>query len=98
VGLKLNGIHQLLIYADEVGLEVNTETAKYILRHQNPGQNHDIKTANRSFQNVSQFRYLGITATNEKFIQEDILRRLISGNACYHSVQSFCLLVCCLKT
>jgi hypothetical protein len=31
-------------------------------------------------------------------IQEEINRRLDSGNACYHSAQNFCFLVCCLKT
>jgi hypothetical protein len=69
VGLKLNGIHQLLAYADvnllgdnidtinkntetltdadkEVGLEINREKTKYMLlsRHQNAGQNCDIKS------------------------------------------------------
>jgi hypothetical protein len=57
-------------------------------RHQNVGQNWDIKIANRSFQNVSQFKYLGPTVTNQNLIQEEIKRRLNSGNACYHSVQS----------
>jgi hypothetical protein len=73
VGLKLNGTHKLLVYADdvnllgdnidtikknrgtladagkEVGLEVNIEKTKYMLlsRHQNAGQNHDIKIPNR---------------------------------------------------
>jgi hypothetical protein len=73
VGLKLNGKHQLLVYADdenllsdnigtikrntqpliyaikEVGLEVNTEKTKYMLksRHQNAGQNHDMKIGYR---------------------------------------------------
>jgi hypothetical protein len=72
VGLKLNGIYQLLAYADmnlrgdnidtikkntktlidvnkEVGLEINVEKTKYMLlsRHQNVGQNRDIKIANR---------------------------------------------------
>jgi hypothetical protein len=105
VGLKLNGIHQLLVFADdvnllgdnvdtikkntqilikaskEVGLEVNTERTKYMLlsRHQNAGQNHDIKLGNRRFENVAQFRYLGTTITN---------RRLNSGNACHNSVQN----------
>jgi hypothetical protein len=37
---------------------------------------------------VSQFKYLGTTVTNENLIQEEIKRRLNSGNACYHSVQS----------
>jgi hypothetical protein len=57
-------------------------------RHQNVGQNWDIKIASRSFENVSQFKNLGTTVTNQNLIQEEIKRRLNSGNACYHSVQS----------
>jgi hypothetical protein len=57
-------------------------------RHQNVGQNWDIKIANRSFENVSQFKYLRTTVTNQNFIQEEINRRLNSGNTCYHSVQN----------
>jgi hypothetical protein len=74
----------------EVGLEINVENTKYMLLscHQNAGQNQDIEIANRSFENVSQFNYLGTTVTNQNLIQEEIKRRLSSGNACYHSVQS----------
>jgi hypothetical protein len=57
-------------------------------RHQNVGRNRNIKIANRSFGNVSQFKYLGTTVTNQNLIQEQIKRRLNSGNACYHSVQN----------
>jgi hypothetical protein len=56
--------------------------------HQNAGQNRDIKIANRPFQNVSQFKYLGTVVTNQNLIQEEIKRRLNPGNACYHSVQN----------
>jgi hypothetical protein len=65
------------------------EKTKFMLLppHQNAGQNRDLKIANRSIENVSHFKYLGTTVTNEKFIQEDIKRRLNSGNACNHSVQ-----------
>jgi hypothetical protein len=114
VGLKLNGTHQLLAYADdvnllgdntdtirentetlidaskEVGLEINVEKTKYRLlsHHQKVGRNQEIKIANRSFENVSQFKYLAMTVINQNLIQEKIKRRLNSGNACYHSVQN----------
>jgi hypothetical protein len=83
VGVKLNGTHQFLAYAEDVNLlgdnidtiekntetlidaskevclEINIEKTKYtsmlLSRHQNAGQNRDIKIANRSFENVSQF-------------------------------------------
>jgi hypothetical protein len=60
------------------------EKTKYMLLscHQNVGQNWDIKIANRPFENVSQYKYLGMTVTNQNFIQEEIKRRLNSGNAC----------------
>jgi hypothetical protein len=114
VGLKLNGTHQLLAYADDVnllgdnidtikkntetlidtsnegGLEINVEKTKYMLlsRHQNAGQNRGIELANRWFENVLPFKYLGTTVTNQNLIQEEIKRRFSSGNARYHSVQS----------
>jgi hypothetical protein len=46
-------------------------------RHQNVAQNRDIKIANRLFENVSQFKYLGTTVTNQNLIQEknDIIRQ-----------------------
>jgi hypothetical protein len=51
------------------------------------GRNRDKKIGNRSFESVSQFKYLGTTVTNQQLILEEIKWRLNSGNACYHSVQ-----------
>jgi hypothetical protein len=72
----------------EVGLEINIQKTKYMLlsHHQNVGQNRDIKTATTSFENVSQFKCLRAIVTNQNLIQEEIKRRLNTGNACYHSV------------
>jgi hypothetical protein len=58
----------LIDASKEVGLEINVEKTKYMLpsRQQNVGQNRDIEIANRSFENVSQFKYLR-TVTKWKF-------------------------------
>jgi hypothetical protein len=76
VGLKLNGTHKLLAYADDVNLlgdnidtiKKNTETL--IDASNEVGLEiivENIKIAKRSFENVSQFKYLGTTVTNKKF-------------------------------
>jgi hypothetical protein len=68
-----------------------------VFHDRNAGQIREIKIGNRSFENVSQFKYLGTTITNQNLIQEEIKRRLNSGNACYHSAQNLCPLACCQK-
>jgi hypothetical protein len=50
-------------------------------RHHNARQNHNIKPANRSPENVPKFRYLGTVLTNQNLIYEEIMSRLNSGNA-----------------
>jgi hypothetical protein len=75
----------------EVGLAVNVDKTKYMLvsGHQNAASpNWDIKLGNRLFKNMLQFKYLGI------LIQEEINKRLNSGNTCCDSVKN--LLFSCL--
>jgi nitrous oxide reductase len=74
---------QTLINASKgVDLEVKAEKTKYMLSYcHNAGQNHYIKIVNRSFENVVQLKYFGMTITNENLIQKEIKRRLNSGNA-----------------
>jgi hypothetical protein len=64
------------------------ETFQILRSRHNEEQNHDTNKANRSFENVAQFKYLGITVTDENLIQEEIKRKLNSSNSCYHSVQN----------
>jgi hypothetical protein len=90
----------LIDASKEVGLEINADKTKYmsLSRHQNVGQNWYIRIANRSFGNVPQFKYLGMTVTNQNVIQGEIKRRLNSVILAIIRSRTFCLLVCCQKT
>jgi hypothetical protein len=71
LGDNINAIKKNMLLIDasneEVGLKVNAEKTKYMLisRHQNVGQNHIVKLANRSLESVAKFRYLGMTVTSK---------------------------------
>jgi hypothetical protein len=80
----------LIDASKEVGLEINVKKTKYMLVSylKNAGQNQEIKIGNRSFENMSQFKYLGMTVRSQNLILEETKRILNSGSACYHSVQN----------
>jgi hypothetical protein len=59
--------------------------------HQNERQIHDIKVANRFFQNVAKIKHFGTTLTNQNCIREEIKIILNSGNAAHDSVQNILL-------
>jgi hypothetical protein len=43
---------------------------------------HSIKIANRSFEDVAEFEYLGTKITDQNCMQEETKSRLNSANAC----------------
>ena len=55
---------------------------------QNAGWSHNIKIDSSSFERVEEFKYLETTQTNQNSIQEEIKKKVSSGNACYHLVQN----------
>jgi hypothetical protein len=40
---------------------------------------------NKSFENVTKFKYWETALTHQSSSEKEINRKLISGNACYHS-------------
>jgi hypothetical protein len=58
---------------------------------ENAGQNHNIKTGNKSSERVEKFKYLGITLTHQNNIHEEVKNRLNSGNASIASSYYVCL-------
>jgi hypothetical protein len=70
VDITKKNTETLIDPSTELGLKVNAAKTKYMLlsRHQNAAQNHDVKIADRSLEDVTQFRYLGTTVTNQILI------------------------------
>jgi hypothetical protein len=119
-GLKLNGTHQLLAYADdvnilggsvltlkknaealvaatrEIGLKISADKSKYVVMSRDlyAGRNHSVRMNNSAFERVEEFKYLGTILIHQNSISEEIKSRLRLGNACYHSMQNFCLPGC----
>jgi len=57
-------------------------------RDRNAGWGHSVKIDNTSIERVEEFKYLGMTLTDQNSIQEEIKSSLKLRDARYHSVQN----------
>ena len=55
----------------EIGLELNVDKTKYMVMsgEQNAGRSQNMRSDNRSFERVEEFKNLGTTLTNQNSIQ-----------------------------
>jgi hypothetical protein len=68
----------IIVASKEIGLEVNANKTKYMVmsRDHIAGQNHNIKSDNKSSEKVKPFECYGTTLTNQNSVQEEIKSRL----------------------
>jgi hypothetical protein len=73
IGTIQKNTKALLGASKKIDLEVNPEKTKYTLVSpcHKAGQRRSIKTANRSFEDVTKIKYLGTTLTDKNCIHED---------------------------
>jgi hypothetical protein len=108
VGLKVNGTHHLLAYADYVNLlEDNIDTINKNTEILTDASNNVCMEVNiekakymllSCHQNAVQNHDTNTAVTNQNLIREEIKTRLNSGNACYQSVQNLLSSHLLLKT
>jgi len=60
----------------------------------NAEQNHNVQIGDKSFESVTEFKHLRAVPKNQNCLHEKIKSKVNSPNACYSSVQNFCLTVC----
>jgi len=72
----------LLEFRNNFGLKIKVEKHEFMSGRQYAGQNHNINIVNIFFEKVAKVKYLGMTATNQNDVHDEIKSRLYSGNAC----------------
>jgi len=88
-----------VVAGEEAGLEVNVDKAKYMVmyRDQNAGRSNNIKIDNSSFERVEQFKYLGITLTDQILFSKKLRADWSQGMLAIFWCRIFCLPVCYTK-
>jgi len=66
------------VASKKFGIEVNADKTKYkvMSRDQKASRSHSMKVENRSFEGVEEFKYLGITLTNQNSIQQETRKQI----------------------
>jgi len=71
-----------------MGLLVNAEKAKYMVVTRESEDSFNLKIENNEFEQVKEFKYLGVTLNNKNIMHEEINVRLNAANRCYFAMET----------
>ena len=74
---------EMRVETKKIGLEVNEEKTKYMVvstREERRRNKNNLRIADRVFEKVEQFVYLGVEINSSNLISQEIQRRIMAGN------------------
>jgi hypothetical protein len=81
-------LKKLMKASKNMGLVVNVEKTKYIVVTRGPEDNSNLKIENNEFEQVKEFKYLGVTLNNKNIMHKEINLRLNATNQCYFAMKT----------
>ncbi|CAI6345250.1 unnamed protein product [Macrosiphum euphorbiae] len=81
-------LKKLMKASKNMGLVVNAEKTKYMVVTRGPEDSSNLKIENNEFEQVKEFRYLGVTLNNKNIMHEEINVRLNVANRCYFAMET----------
>jgi len=79
-------VKKLMKASKNMGLVVNVEKTKYMIVTRRSEDCSNLKVENSKFEQVKEFKYLGVTLNNKNIMHEEINVRLNAANRCYFAM------------
>jgi len=71
-----------------MGPVVNADKTKYIVVTREPDDSFNLKIENNEFEQVNEFKHLGVTLNDKNIMHEEINVRLNAANRCYFTMET----------
>jgi len=81
-------LKKLMKASKNMGLLVNEEKTKYMAITRRSEDSSNLKVENKEFEQVKEFKYLGVTLNNKNIMHEEINVRLNAANRCYFAMET----------
>jgi len=81
-------LKKLMKASKNMCLVVSAEKTKYMVVTRGPEDSSNLKIENNEFEQVKEFRYLGVTLNNKNIMHEEINVRLNAANLCYFAMET----------